>query len=73
MKFGLYTSVKGVKGVSVKLRTMEALSTTNSTRPALYTGLGLLATTLAIKVVAPGLYNRLVFYLIMAVVFVHRY
>ena len=50
---------------------MEALSTTLSTRPALYIGLGLLAATMAIKVVAPALYNRLVFYLRMAVVFVY--
>ena len=50
---------------------MEALSTTLSTRPALYIGPGLLAATLAIKVVAPALYNRLVFYLRMAVVFVY--
>ena len=63
---------EGAKG-SVKSGIMEALSTTLSTRPALYIGLGLLAATLAIKVVAPVLYNRLVFYLRMAVVFVYRY
>ena len=61
---------EGAKG-SVKSGTMEALSTTLSTRPALYIGPGLLAATLAIKVVAPALYNRLVFYLRMAVVFVY--
>jgi len=61
---------EGAKG-SVKSGTMEALSTTLSTRPALYIGLGLLAAALAIKVVAPVLYNRLVFYLRMAVVFVY--
>ena len=47
---------------------MEALSTTLSTRQALYIGLGLLAATLAIKGVALALYNRLIFYLKMAVV-----
>ena len=63
---------EGAKGI-VKSGTMEALSATLSTRPAVYIGLGLLAATLAIKVVAPVLYNRLVFYLRMAVVFVYRY
>ena len=68
----LHVKFEGTKG-SVKSGTMEALSTTLSTRPALYIGLGLLAAALAIKVVAPVLYNRLVFYLRMAVVFVYRY